>query len=145
VNDVYRRLLQLLTNSSGASPELRRATRVSEPGVVVYYWDGSIPAGHGLRDVSLTGAYLYTPERWYPGTIVRLLLQDKRTAASGTASGPHASVSILARVVWHGLDGVALEFVFRTPEDRNLLRDLIAKVPNCGQVEMTEGGRRQSK
>jgi hypothetical protein len=136
---VYRRLTNWLAKFSDTSPELRRAARMSEPGVVVYYWDGATPMGRQLRDISLTGAYLYTPERWYPGTIVRLLLQDKQPPVHGPAPEAHTSVSIPARVVWHGSDGVALEFLFRKPEDQNLLQALISPMPNCGAAEITAG------
>jgi Flp pilus assembly protein TadG len=140
---VYRQLMEWLT---GASPtpsepltpaEPRRAPRVFEPKVVVYYWDGSVPAAaHQLRDISLTGAYLYTSERWYPGTIVRLLLQERTPPiggdsigepAAGTAPGA-ASTSVPARVVRHGSDGVAVEFLFRSSEDRQLLAELVASM-----------------
>jgi hypothetical protein len=99
----------------------------------VYYWDGSAPAGHRLRDVSETGAFLFTAERWYPGTIIRLLLQENAPAIGGeTAVGTPASASIPARVVRHGSDGVAVEFLFRSAEDRQLLERLIAGMD--GQV-----------
>ena len=129
---MYRQLIDWLTGASTPS-ESRRASRAFEPKVVVYYWDGSVPAGHQLRDVSPTGAYLYTSERWYPGTIIRLLLQrkdiqGKDTPSTGgdTAMGAPSSASIPARVLRHGSDGVAVEFLFRNSEDRQLLESLIA-------------------
>jgi Flp pilus assembly protein TadG len=125
---VYRQLIDWLSGAPSAPSESRRAARIFEPKVVVYYWDGSVPAGHQLRDVSPTGAYLFTSERWYPGTIIRLLLQEEHAPAdtpSTTSAGP-ASASIPARVVRHGSDGVAVEFLFRNSEDRQLLVKLIA-------------------
>jgi len=132
---VYRQLKNWLTGPPSTPSESRRASRVFEPKVIVYYWDGSVPAGHQLRDVSPTGAYLYTSERWYPGTIIRLLLQEEHAppngghtlagAEAGITVGP-ASASITARVVRHGSDGVAVEFLFRSSEDRRLLEKLIA-------------------
>ena len=131
---MYRQLIDWLTGASTAS-ESRLASRVFEPKVVVFYWDGSVPAGHRLRDVSPTGAYLYTSERWYPGTIIRLLLQEEHVAAIGgdttvgdTTVGTRASASIPARVVRHGPDGVAVEFLFRSLEDRQLLDKLITSM-----------------
>src|SRR5580658_359521 len=114
-------------------PETRRASRVVEPKVVVYFWDGSVPAGHQLRDVSATGAYRYTSGRWYPCTIIRLLLQQGHAPATGsgttieTAAGP-VSASVPARVVSHGSDGVGVEFLFRDAEDRQLFEKLIAGI-----------------
>ena len=127
---MYHRLKKWL-KPSGLPPELRRASRVFEPGVLVYYWDGSTPVPHQLRDISLTGAYLYTSERWYPGTIVRLLLQQQPGPADGDGRATlpaSVSVSVPARVVWDGPDGVALEFLLRKPKDREVLVQLIAGV-----------------
>jgi hypothetical protein len=118
---VYRQLIDWLIRAPNTPPELRGASRVPDPKVAVHYWDGSAPAAHQLRDVSATGAYLYTAERWYPGTIIRLLLQEH---APGTDEP--ASVSLAARVVRHGSDGIALEFLFRGPEDRQLLVQLVS-------------------
>lgn len=138
-NNVYHQVIDWLTGGPSARAESRRAPRVLEPKVVVYYWDGSVPTGHQLRDVSPTGAYLYTSERWYPGTIIRLLLQEARASgepAVGATAGT-ASASIPARVIRHGSDGVAVEFLHRTPEDRQLLIQLIAGA--AGQASAASG------
>lgn len=133
---MYRQLMDWLTGAPSRPSESRRASRVFEPKVVVFYWDGSVPAGHQLRDISPTGAYLYTSERWYPGTIIRLLVQVHTPTLGGettavtageTGAGP-ASASIQARVVRHGADGVAVEFLFRNSEDRQLMAELIARI-----------------
>jgi Flp pilus assembly protein TadG len=97
---------------------------------VVHYWDGSAPEGRHLRDISHSGAYIYTPERWYPGTIIRIILQGYQTAArkDGTV-GPAASACLPARVVRHGSDGVAVEFAFRDKEEEETLRTFLAAIP----------------
>jgi Flp pilus assembly protein TadG len=110
--------------------EPRRAPRGTEPEVVVHYWDGSKPEGRLLRDISETGAYIYTPERWYPGTIIRITLQGYRTVTreDGTTA-PAASTCIPARVVRHGADGVAVEFAFRDLEEQAAFRTFLAAIP----------------
>jgi len=122
------------------SEEPRRATRSREPEIVVYYWDGSAPEGRRLRDISESGAYIYTTERWYPGTIVRIILQGWQMAAreDGT-TGPAASTCIPARVVRHGTDGVAVEFAFRDKEEQESLRTFLAAIPQ--QPEQTVPGK----
>jgi Flp pilus assembly protein TadG len=139
---VYRQVMNWLTGAPSTSAESRRASRIFEPKVVVYYWDGSVPTGHQLRDISPTGAYLYTSERWYPGTIIRLLLQKEQTPVVGGepavgATAEAASASIPARVIRHGSDGVAVEFLHRNPEDRQFLVQLIAGMP--GRASTTPG------
>ena len=66
--------------------ELARAPRQVQPEIVVHYWDGAAPEGHGLRDISETGAYILTAERWYQGTIIRIILQghQAKTKDDGT-------------------------------------------------------------
>jgi Flp pilus assembly protein TadG len=124
--------------------EPRRAARSTEPEVVVYYWDGSSPEGRQLRDISHSGAYIYTPERWYPGTIIRIILQGYRTAVreDGT-TGPAASACIPARVVRHGSDGVAVEFAFRDTEEEKTLRTFLAAIPV--QPERTVAAKEASR
>ena len=52
------------------SPDPRKAPRVKEPGLAAYYWNGAAPVAHGVRDISSSGLYVVTEERWYPGTLV---------------------------------------------------------------------------
>jgi Flp pilus assembly protein TadG len=122
------------------SEDPRRAPRTREPEVVVYYWDGSAPEGRRLRDISQSGAYIYTTERWYPGTIVRIILQgcQKAVREDGT-TGPAASTCIPARVVRHGADGVAVEFAFRDKDEQESLRTFLAGIPQ--QPEQAVAGK----
>jgi hypothetical protein len=46
--------------------EPRRGPRSIHPEILVYYWDGSAPEGRRVHDISQSGAYICTPERWYP-------------------------------------------------------------------------------
>jgi Flp pilus assembly protein TadG len=110
--------------------EPRRAPRNAQPEVVVYYWDGSAPEGRQLRDISQSGAYIYTPERWYPGTIIRIILQGYQTVTreDGTTA-PQATTCIPARVIRQGADGVAVEFAFRDKKEEESLRNFLAAIP----------------
>src|ERR1039458_3032183 len=64
----------------GEREDPRRGPRSTQPEILVYYWDGSAPEGRRIHDISQSGAYICTPERWYLGTIVRLILQKGPTA-----------------------------------------------------------------
>jgi hypothetical protein len=110
--------------------ERRGARRLTEPEMVVYSWDGSAPKGRHVRDVSQSGAYIYTPERWYVGTLMRLVLQGYRTAVredGSAASMP--STCIPGRVVRHGVDGVAVEFVFCDKKEKETFRTFLTGIP----------------
>ena len=110
--------------------EPRRGPRSIDPEIVVYYWDGSAPEGRRIHDISQSGAYICTPERWYLGTIVRLILQrNPKAMKQDGAAAPTASICIPARVTRHGSDGVAVEFVFRNEEEEESLRTFLAAIP----------------
>jgi Flp pilus assembly protein TadG len=110
--------------------EKRRAPRMAEPSLLVYYWDGSVPEGRRIRDISSSGAFIVTPERWYIGTIVRLILQGYKTTPKPDGGIiPSRSTSIPSRVIRHGPDGIGVEFMFSTPEEQKSLREFLATIP----------------
>jgi hypothetical protein len=89
------------------SPDARKAPRQPAPGLSAFYWNGSTPHAHDIRDVSSTGLYLLTEDRWYPGTLILMTLQDLEGAESGTKP----VISVKVRAVRCGTDGVGLQFV----------------------------------
>ena len=105
--------------------EPRSVARSKDPEVVMHYWDGSAAEGRRLRDISHSGAYIYTAERWYPGTIIRIILQGDRLQGDSTAH----TTCVSARVVRHGSDGVAVEFAFRNEEELGSFRTFLAAIP----------------
>jgi hypothetical protein len=89
------------------SPDARRAPRQQAPRLSAFYWNGSTPNAHDIRDVSATGLYLLTEDRWYPGTLILMTLQD----LDGVENGAKPVISIKVRAVRCGNDGVGLQFV----------------------------------
>jgi hypothetical protein len=57
--------------------------------------------------VSSTGLYLLTEDRWYPGTLILMTLQD----TDGEDHGTKQVISVKVRAVRSGNDGVGLQFV----------------------------------
>jgi hypothetical protein len=94
------------------SQERRKAERVLNPNLAAYYWDGDKPKAHTVRDISLTGLYLVTEERWYPRTLVRMTLQKVDVAEDDM----ERTIAIESMVVRWGSDGVGLTFL---PPDGN--------------------------
>jgi polysaccharide biosynthesis transport protein len=90
----------------------RRAARMKSPSLVAYYWDGGAAVAHPIRDISLSGVYVLTDVRWYPGTQVMIALQ-RPDLAEGE---PHRSITVNAKVVRFGIDGLGFSFVM--PEKR---------------------------
>lgn len=87
--------------------ERRRAERRKTVRLIAHYWDGAAPRGHDIRDISSTGLYLLTEQRWYPGTLVTMSLQR----AGLPDSDPDRSIRVNAKVVRSDSDGVGLAFV----------------------------------
>jgi hypothetical protein len=89
------------------SPDPRKAPREHSPGLAAYYWNGAPPKPHNIRDISSTGLYLVTEERWYPGTLVLMTLQRTDCGDEST----ERTISVHSRAVRWGADGVGLQFV----------------------------------
>jgi len=92
-----------------SSTEHRKAQRMKAPLLVAFYWDGAAPTSHAIQDISSTGLYLVTKERWLPGTMVTMTLQRTDTALGGAGTEPH--IPVLSKVVRLDKDGVGFTFV----------------------------------
>ncbi|HMG87466.1 MAG TPA: PilZ domain-containing protein [Terracidiphilus sp.] len=90
----------------------RRAHRRYVPGMVAHYYTGGSPKPHDVADISMTGFYLLTEDRWMPETMIQMTLQ--KPCAKGERK---QSIVVLSRIVRRGSDGVAAQFVM--PEDLN--------------------------
>jgi hypothetical protein len=87
------------------------------PHLAAYYWNGSQPAPHSVRDISSSGIYLLTEDRWHRGTLLMLTLQKPVTAADTRSS---RSIRVQSKVIRSATDGVGFAFVFpRTADPRN--------------------------
>jgi hypothetical protein len=103
------------------APDLRDAPRESLPGLAAYYWTGAAPKAHNIRDISSTGLYVVTEERWYPGTLILMTLQ----ASEEVEYNSENAISVHSRAVRWGNDGVGLQFIPQdTPAARNVLNPL---------------------
>jgi len=94
------------------SPDPRKAPREPSPGLAAYYWTGGAPQAHNIKDISSSGLYVVTEERWYPGTLILMTLQK---TANGEESAERA-ISVHTRAVRWGKDGVGLQFIL--PDDK---------------------------
>lgn len=101
--------LQRLLSSEPSDP--RKAPRTALPWLVAYFFTGGRPVAHGIRDISVTGVYVFTEDRWYPGTVIRITLSDKRDPT------PERSFTINAEVIRAADDGVGFQFVLKDGND----------------------------
>ena len=86
-------------------PLPRKTSRETLPGLTAYFWTGGVPVAHDIQDVSPTGLYVVTDERWYPGTVIRMTLTDRSEPTA------ERSITVNATSVRWGNDGVGLQFV----------------------------------
>lgn len=95
------------------SPKRRGASRKQRPGLVAYYWSGGPPQPHEIANISESGFYLFTKDRWIPETVLRMVIQRPDIEEGD----PRHAIVVVARVVREDMDGVAYEFVL--PENLN--------------------------
>jgi hypothetical protein len=85
----------------------RKAAREETLPLIAHYWDGGPPVPRRVRDISPNGLYLMTDQRWYPGSLVMLSLQREDLPESN----PHRTITVKAKVVRLGEDGVGFSMV----------------------------------
>jgi len=104
---------QLVIEEPDEPRDRRRADRQSLPGLVAYYFTGGSPAPQRISNISVTGFYLQTDERWMPGTVVRMTLQ--RLGSKG--DDPADTITVNSRIVRWGSDGEGFEFILTDLEE----------------------------
>lgn len=106
--------LNFSTSDKHSYRERRRAERRVSPDLAAYHWTGARPKQESVKDISSSGVYLVTSERWEPGAVVSLTLQ-RRGPLEGNFE---RRVAVQARAVRQEEDGIALSFVL--PEGMDL-------------------------
>lgn len=87
--------------------ERRKDGRFHPHGLYAHYSTGKERKRLKIRDLSVTGGYLLTRERWSPGQTIVLTLEKR----SLFEVSPHSQVRLRARTVRIGEDGVGASFV----------------------------------
>ena len=125
-----RSWLQRWLNPEPTQP--RKAQRESVSGLTAYFFTGGAPVAHSVRDISTSGMYVFTHERWYPGTVVRMTLTDRQQPTA------EHSITVNMAVMRFGDDGVGLQFVTRPDPSRRgrqaAPRDMLAGAADEFQI-----------
>jgi hypothetical protein len=112
--------MNLSFGSSGkpkrVSHEHRRAVRRTSPELAAYHWTDSHPKQDSVRDISSTGVFLETDERWAPGDLIALTLQ-RRGPLEGNIE---RRVAVQAKAVRNDDHGVGMSFVLPAGMDLHL-------------------------
>ena len=96
-----------------ARPEIKRAERRPADGFVAHYQIGESARQDDIKNISSTGLFLLTEERWVPGTIVSLTLQMQ----SPLEEISERQITVQAKTVLWGEDGVGFSFVLPDAPD----------------------------
>jgi hypothetical protein len=96
----------------GSPVDPRNASREMLPGLIAYYFTGGNPVAQEVRDISATGIYIITNERWYPGTLVRVTLTDRDHPTADR------TLTVNAKAIRWGRDGVGLELVLEKADQQ---------------------------
>src|SRR5215831_5748801 len=84
-----------------------QAQRYSTPDLVAHYFTGGTTRSFQVGNMSATGLYLRTKERWAPGTLVRMTLH-KKNRKDGS---PKDSICVLSELVRFDQKGAGFSFV----------------------------------
>ena len=103
------------------SQDRRRAER-RPAALVAFYWNGGPPQVHQVRDINLKGLYIYTTDRWYPGTTVMITLRER---VDDELSPSSDAIAVNAKVVRHDAEGVGFQFVSTRPEEQKRLANFV--------------------
>jgi hypothetical protein len=117
-------------------PEKPRAERRIPSGLIA--WQSNNPTAHpsAIKNISSTGLYLLTEERWPVDQLIPLTIELKglpQTRAPENRADDR--IPVQARVARHGEDGVGLAFVLPVGLDRDLWEVLIRNA-----VVLTDAG-----
>jgi hypothetical protein len=92
--------------------ERRGAERRAVEKFAAFRWDGNNVKQEAVRNISATGVYILTEERWPMGAVISLTLQRE----GFLELNPERRIETRAKVTRHGEDGVGLKFVMDDPE-----------------------------
>jgi len=103
-----------------------RAERRESPALAAFHWDGPNPRQNYVANISSSGAYLLTRERWNAGDILSLTLQRSGVFENSN----HRRFTVQAKAIRRDGDGVAVEFLMPRGSDLRLWQSAIkADVP----------------
>lgn len=104
---------ELVIHEASRPRDRRRADRQSLPGLIAYFFTGGAPEPRRIRNISVTGFYLQTEDRWMPGTVVRMTLQK----LGSKGDDPSDTITVNSRIVRWGPDGEGFEFILTDLEE----------------------------
>jgi len=106
----------------------RRDLRFLADELEVVYFTNTQQKRARIKDLSATGLYIFTDDRWVPGTGLPLTLKKWRIQEET----PQSALRLRASVVRHGKDGMALEF--SNGESNAAAWSSLVEMPNAAAI-----------
>jgi hypothetical protein len=108
--------------------ERREAPRRMVANLTANYWEGTGAAGHSVRNISTSGAFISADFKWMPGTILTMTLHWEGQVAG---SGSPAAMVVRAKVVRHAPKGVGVQFLYVDKRERKKVANFLQSVPDA--------------
>jgi len=116
------------------APDSKRSERRPTQGFAAYYWTGSEVKQDEVRDISATGVYVVTQQRWPIGSVVSMTLQRV-----GALVKSERRITMQARAMRYGDDGVGLTFVPPADENARQWESLLESMVELTNADNIEG------
>jgi hypothetical protein len=128
--------LEAFLESKSEKVERRSAERQPTDNFSAYRWNGSRLTQEPVKDISSTGLYILTEERWHPDTLLCLTLQRQGPLETNS----ERRIEVQGKVVRFGKDGVGLAFVLKDDTESrqwaSLREDLIEQAKPQDMVSL---------
>ena len=99
----------------------QRAERRPSPALVAIHWNGHTPRQNPVANLSSSGAYVLTDEKWQPGEIVSLTLQRKGTLENAARN----RFTVQVKATRRDDDGVGVAYLLPNGADLHLWQPTI--------------------
>lgn len=128
--------LETFLESNSEKVERRSAERRPTENFFAYRWNGSRVTQEPVKDISSTGLYILTQERWQPDTLLSITLQRQ----GPFETNPERRIELQGKVVRYGKDGVGLAFILKSDTESrqwvSLREDLIEQAKPQDMVSL---------
>jgi hypothetical protein len=108
--------------------ERRETPRRLVENLTAHYWEGTGAAGHTVRDISASGAFIFADFKWMPGTTLTMTLHLQGDVVG---SGSPGATVVRARVVREAPNGMGVQFLCVDKAERRSLEDFLQSVPKA--------------